>query len=134
MPSPLRDRIATANANRPRKAVGVPEWGETVYVRKLSADEWVVLASEIVVAAAATPKEQIDALARLTALVLVDENGQPVFDQRSNDDLAVIRQSEPSVLRRIQDAVADFNGVTPKDAADATASFDGRQGSASPSA
>ncbi len=125
MPSPLWAKIVSAASKRQGHPVTVPEWGVTVYVRRLSVADYLLLADEIESAEKGGAKEQLEALVRLCLFVIVDEAGDRVFN---DDDGNVIRNSDLAALKRIQEAVLELNKLTKEKDQEVEASFAGRQG------
>lgn len=91
----LRDLILSPENDKPVK-VDVTEWGTTVYVRALSADdylEWIGLAFD-------TEGKFIrkGARGRLLAFCLCDETGKRIF---TVDDIAALNNKSAAVIFRL---------------------------------
>jgi hypothetical protein len=101
----LRSKILEAN-DRPNRALPIPEWGCTVYIRTMSAGE----RDRYEAAHLANPYQ--DARARLAAETVCDELGNKLF---TADDVAAISQKSCKALDRIFAAAMHHNGVTKDD-------------------
>jgi hypothetical protein len=101
----LRAKILEAN-DRPNKALPIPEWGCTVYIRTMSAGE----RDRYEAAHLANP--YVDARARLAAETVCDELGVKLF---SAEDVAALSQKSCKALDRIFAVAMAQNGVTKAD-------------------
>lgn len=104
-----RDSILAAN-DLPKRAVDVPEWGATVYVRSMTGDErdgweqWLLDTKD------GTRRVR----ARYCALVMVDAEGARLFDDTDSDIEALGRKSA-SALDRVFSAALSLNGMAAGD-------------------
>jgi hypothetical protein len=99
-----RDQILAAE-DLPRKLVEVPEWGGSVYVRHLTAQERVEWASQ-----ADAPKGHT--IASLLVLCLVDADGHHVF---TKDDIPKLLEKNGVVVDRLAGEVIELNGLRARD-------------------
>lgn len=106
-----RDQILALD-DLPRKAVDVPEWDTTVYVRKFSGRDRFEL--ERLITEAST--SEADALGALVALCLVDEKGTRLF---SSEDVELLQAKNANALTTIAKAAIAFNTLTDEAVADA---------------
>ena len=106
----LRDAILNAD-DTPRKAVEVPEWGITVYVRTMSARDRDAL--EFAAIAAREEGSTVDNVrARYAVACIVDEAGKRVF---TDEDIALLGDKSGAALDRIYQAIAELNRIMPGD-------------------
>lgn len=106
-----KEQILGQTGDRPVRAVEVPEWGGTVYVRTLKAVERDAFEAENARAARKQDGSQLVNLrARLAALTVCDESGQRLF---SDIDAVELGQRSGAVLDRIFDAATSLNGMGP---------------------
>ena len=118
----LKDRIK----NHKRKGVplDIPEWGETVHLRQLSAREvldlraWIKEQEE---GSADEVEKSIEILVRVTALSVVDEKGELVFGTEIDgvfylDDMdkVLLESTDPAAMKRIFEHVMGQNGQSEK--------------------
>ncbi|MFO0960854.1 MAG: hypothetical protein U0800_26020 [Isosphaeraceae bacterium] len=95
----LRDQILAASSEK--VAVPIPDWGVTVFVRRLALQEALdLLAGE---------KSPARRTAELVALAAVDEGGAPVFEPADAERLAT--GPFGSALLRISAAAMKLNGL-----------------------
>jgi hypothetical protein len=94
----LRDQILSA-ADRPTRAVEVPEWGCTVHVRTMSAAD----------------RERIETggdkdrwRERLLAACLTDDQGAPIFTPA---DAAALSEKSGPVIVRLARVAIDLNAI-----------------------
>lgn len=97
-----RDRILAAQ-DIASVDVDVPEWGGAVRIRRLKASE----AQEF---ASLDEAHRDEALYRIVAMSVVDEQGQRLF---SENDIKLLRDKAFSALMRIQKAAIELNGLAP---------------------
>lgn len=105
----LREEIL-AKADSAREAVEVPEWGQTLYVRALSArarDAWDADNTER--SKSGDAKLMVNFRARLVALAVVDEQGQPVF---TLEDAEVLGEKSAKAIGRLFAAAVKLNGMS----------------------
>lgn len=133
MANAIRDKIVAAVAKPPRQKIELPEWDFEVYARKLGADEQVGLEPMLKEFDSASLDDKLTTLARLCVLVLVDGDGERVFTD-GDGDVALMRHNPFEVLRGIWQQAAEFNHMTADKQKELAASFDGPQGSDSPTA
>lgn len=94
--------------------VDVPEWGGTVLVRGLSADERDKLESAVM----KNGKPNLDGFsARLAAASLVDADGNQLFSQ-SQADLKRLGQQPAAALNRIRESVQRLSKINEVDVED----------------
>lgn len=102
-----RDAILAA-PDRPLEAVEVPEWGGTVYVRTMGADERDAFEERL--------GDQAKGLrgmrALLAVLTLCDAEGARLFTE---DDLPALSAKSAAVLDRIAETAMRLNGIGAKD-------------------
>lgn len=104
-----RDGILAAQ-DLPRKAVDVPEWGCTVYVRSMTGDErdaweqWLL----------DTKDGRRRIRARYCALVLVDADGERLF-QDTDEDVEALGKKSAAALDRVFGAALTLNGMSEAD-------------------
>lgn len=104
------DRSAIlAAADRKTAPLEVPEWGGTVYLRTLTGLERDALEAEITKNGGKVGK---NFRARFCALVLADESGKRLFEDKDADALA---EKSGAVLGRICEAAFKHNGIGPEE-------------------
>lgn len=87
----------------------IPEWGGTVRLRSLTGLEAAVFLD-------ASTSDKKTSVARLVALSVVNEEGEPVFTE---EHVLQLQRKSLRALLRIQDAALVLNGMTEKQAASA---------------
>jgi hypothetical protein len=97
----LRAADIFAATDRKTVAIEVQEWGGTVYVQTMTADEASGLSDKN-----APNKEGV---ARVVVLTAVDENGNRLF---SFDDIPKLQQKSFRALLRVQEIALELNGLT----------------------
>lgn len=102
-----RDDILNVD-DLPRKAVEVPEWGGTVYVRALTGGERDKL--ERMIASDSVNR------ASLAAMALCDTDGKRLF---SEEDVKKLATKSGTALERIVSATLSFNALTAEGEEDA---------------
>ena len=105
----LKDQIVKA-VDLPTKAVEVPEWGCTVYLRTLKLSERNSLA-------AIEGKDVNAKMVRILAKVLCDENGNAIFSE-SAEDLALLGAKAAPVLDRLISEALHWNKMLNEDVRD----------------
>jgi hypothetical protein len=95
-----------AQQDLPVREVKIPEWGGSLYVRRLSGDE----RDAYEAASRATPGVHVRA--GLVAATACDSSGTPLFSQ---SDVAAIGAKSGTALDRIFAAAAVHNRITPAD-------------------
>jgi hypothetical protein len=119
--SELRDRILASREGRDRPApLYVEEWGETVWIRILSAGD-----QEMMSESGGGSKFELPV--RVMIRALVDEAGEPIFTE---EDLPALMAEDFPVVFRVFAAVAKANGLTTAELDEAIARFPGRSGPA----
>jgi len=107
-----RDRILDpANNRKPRRLTEVPEWGDDVYVRVLSAQDQADLVD------AGPPKELP---VRVLLHSLVDQDGNRLL---SEDDFAALAKQDFPRIQRAFAAATQLNALTQEEVDEATESF-----------
>lgn len=102
---PLSREAILGACDLPRREVPVPEWGGTVWVRVLAAEERVAFTSlpdDI-------PLDQ--AMAMMVAGAAVDAEGRRMFTEA---DIPALRQKSFEALKRVFDAAVEFNVLSRK--------------------
>lgn len=89
------------------KAVEVPEWGDTVYVKKFSAGDRINFLKNLMDGEESAAKNLID-MVNLLLVCICDENGKNVFEQSDYDILASV---ENEILSRLLDEALKFNSM-----------------------
>lgn len=129
----LREQILQAQ-DLERKAVEVPEWNCTVWVRELTGSEGDDLEAETYkVRGKEVEVNRKNFRARLLRRALVDEQGAQVFDAK---DLELLGAKSSKVLKRLADIASEMSGISKKDEEDLVKNSpgapSGANGSASP--
>ncbi|OWK34973.1 hypothetical protein [Fimbriiglobus ruber] len=95
----------------PPAELPVPEWGGSVYLRRLSVDD-------VPAYSAAVKKSQDNGTDNLRQAVvmqaIVDENGTRLFDFEDAEDRATIAGLDLGGAERVFDAFLDMNGLVRK--------------------
>ncbi len=107
----LRDQIANVKNKAKVRKVETPEWGPDapcVWVRKLTADE-VMRVAKIAEDSGASDDEF---LVWFSAFVIVEENGERSFDDKSEEDRRILGGRDPDVLLQIIEEARSFNTMT----------------------
>jgi hypothetical protein len=113
-----RERILASRAGRERLIeLRVREWGETVWIRTLSAKDQAGMIGG--------PEGELPV--RVLIKALVDADGAPIF---SEADLPALMDEQFPVIYRVFAAVAKANGLTTKELDEAIAKFQGGAGEA----
>ena len=107
----LREAMRAAR-NADASIVDVPEWGQKVYLRKLSVGEQIKLTED-------SPSPAVASL-RILLLSIVDEGGRRLLDDTDWDLL--LEQPFPVLLPLLAEA-AKQNGLTTTELEEAVASF-----------
>lgn len=105
-----RDQILSARRGRKPTALEVPEWGGTVYIRVLSAEDQLAIADSD---GGVTP-------VKVLVACLVDENGERLF---SGEDATELGKEDFPVILRVFAEVARLNGLSSKELDEAMESF-----------
>jgi hypothetical protein len=100
----LRDKILGAD-DLPVTEVDVPEWGETVRVKALDAEERFNLSVQ------AGGKPGAVFMASVVAATVVDEDGNRVF---TDDDVPALARKNGKAVKRLFDAADELNAFTDK--------------------
>lgn len=87
-------------------AVEIKAWGQTVYVKHLTAVEFEENAAD------SDDPQSKHKSARAAARVLCDENGQRLFDPSNQSDVERLAKQPWGLLRKVL-AAADFKDVDP---------------------
>jgi hypothetical protein len=112
-----RERILASRAHRSSPIeLAVPEWGETVWIRVLSARDQAAMADD---------GDRGAMPVRILIKALIDADGAPIF---SDADLEELLDEQFPVIFRVFSAVAKANGLTTKELDEAIAKFQGRAG------
>jgi hypothetical protein len=105
------DKQAFINAKAAVKDVPIPEWNDTVYVKKFSAAERVKFLQSIHGEEEESGAEKyIGQMVRILQLCLADENGIRIFDD-SQEDYDIINAKDNDILSKILDEAIAFNGI-----------------------
>ena len=111
-----RDQILTAAPTLPVEEVEVPEWGGTVRVQGLSADDAdAFLAASVSRGRAANQPGEFNRRqfqSRLCVLCLVDEQGHRLFTEK---DIAVLGAKSATSIARIALVAMRLSGLNPGD-------------------
>jgi hypothetical protein len=119
-----RDDILAAPDIHPQR-VEMPEWGGCVYVRGLTARERDAFESSIV-SVDKNGERKVNARnvrARLVALGICDEGGQPVFTESDVNELG---KKSALALERLFDTIRHLSGMTDDDFAELEGNSDGQ--------
>lgn len=100
-----RETILGADDLR-RETVEVPEWGGTVSVRMLTAEEKVAFAKTFDKAG----EDAHNFLAELAVLTLCNERGARLFD--ANGDVKLLGRKSAEALERVCRVAQELNGLT----------------------
>ena len=99
-----------------RELIEIPEWGGTVYVRELSAEErtqYEIERSDLVMGEQKDPKEKakrfVDMRARGAVLGTINEDGTQMF---LPDDVKTLNELSGSALDKISSAILTLSGYT----------------------
>jgi hypothetical protein len=107
-----KDQILQADDRR-YEIVSVPEWGGDVRIRSLSGAERDQYEAGLTRQVGNTQKiDARNARAKLVALSVCDENGQPVFDAK---DVIGLGNKSSAALQRLFDAAMRLSGFTEDD-------------------
>lgn len=109
--NPLRERIFAPRPVRTR-AVDMPEWGGTVYVRALSVAETERMDAKIL----GPDSDKGSMIVDMAIATACDESGAPIFTAADADALAALPAAE---MRRLYQAGAKFNKFMPDPEGDA---------------
>ncbi len=104
-----RDSILAAD-DLPRRAVDVPEWKSTIYVRSMTGDErdqWEQWLMD-------TKDGSRRVRARYCALVMVDAKGERLFDD-TDEDIKALGRKSAAALDRVFSAALSLNGMAAGD-------------------
>lgn len=120
-----RDEVKAAMADRraATEPLDVPEWGGTVYVRRLSADEAEAVGLFTPEAVPTTRK-----MVGMIGACLVDEAGLRLFEE---NEVREIGTSDFQLVMRLFTEVVKVNGLDADASAEAVAGFSAAQGDAS---
>lgn len=94
-----------------REPVEVPEWGGTVYVRRLTADERDIFEFNMI----KTQTTGKGLRASYVGLALVDETGQRLFE---DEEIPILGTKFAGAVDRIFEVVARINKITEQDIKD----------------
>jgi hypothetical protein len=114
----------------PSQVVPVPEWGGEVIVRGLTGhdrDQWEQ--SMMVRRGRKYEQNMTDFRARLVALCIIDEKGQPLFHA---GDVQQLSSKSAAALDRVYSVAAELSGISEKDVEDLTKDFGPEDGGGSP--
>ena len=103
MPFLNREQIIAAE-DRTFVDVDVPEWGGTVRLRSLDADQ--LLHQESVASKRQKGDLKVNPISHLLSVSLVDDAGRALFSEK---DLGELGRKSPGVLMRLVKAVNDLN-------------------------
>lgn len=113
--SALRDRLKEKlrDVKLPIEKLEVPEWGETVWVRTVTAEERDAFEAASVKGKGKNREANLHNIrARMAALTLCDEAGQPLFTPA---DAAFLGTQSAKVLGCIYDVATRLNGWSDED-------------------
>lgn len=126
-----RDQILAAK-DIDTTEVQVPEWGGSVLVKALTGAERDRYEQSVVEQNGKKTKvNMVNARAKLVALAVVDDKGQPLFTAA---DIPALAQKSAAALDRIYAVASEKAGITDKDMAELTENFIDGQSGASTSA
>jgi hypothetical protein len=113
----LRQMILDKQDIPANKAVVVPEWGCTVYVRTLTGTERDSYEQQLIVnrkvrGRTVRDTDLTNARAKLLVLTLCDDVGVPIFKE---EDAVALGEKNAAILDRIYAVAAELNGFTDKD-------------------
>ena len=110
----LRDKIEASQTRPDRKPVpmDVPEWGTTVYLRKLSVDDQISMSEGV---------EAKDMPVKVLLHCLVDENGERAL---TDEDAALLGKEDFPIIMRLFAEAAKLNGLTTKELDEAMSIFE----------
>lgn len=108
-----RDAILTAS-DLPTEKVSVPEWGGTVLIRTMTAEERDRF--EVTTFEEKQDKtKKVNVRARLASLVIVDANGNRLFSEL---DALLLAKKSGKAMDRVFEAASRLNGLSKDDIAD----------------
>jgi hypothetical protein len=105
------NKQAFINAKPAVQAIEVPEWNDTVYIKKFSAGDRITFLKSI-----ANDDDEKGAeknlvnMVKLLQVSLSDEAGNRLFDD-SQEDYDIIAAKDNTILGRLLDASLNFNGM-----------------------
>lgn len=115
-----RDAILDAKDLSTRD-VEVPEWGGTVRIKMLTAEERDKFEASTVTIKGGTQKMNVENLrARLIVLCVVNEAGERMF---TNADVRMLGKKSSAALQRVFNACQELNAVTDDDLEDLAEGF-----------
>jgi len=116
--------------DHPTEVVPVEEWGGEVTVRTISGREKDVFEADIAAFKNGKPTYNLrDFRAKLCALVLVGDDGKPLFSRRDVDALS---QKFAAALDRVVEVAKRLNGFSDSDVEDLAKNSETGQGEDSP--
>jgi hypothetical protein len=127
----IAEKVRAANDNLPRELVPVDAWGVDVWVYRLSAVQRLALEDLAAKVNKGKAEDNLEVMVLTVALAVRDEHGTRVF---TDDDLGVLRMTDPLALHQAFAAAARLNSLTARDHDKLTESFGDRQGEGLPSA
>ena len=109
----LREKIEAAQTrpDRKPKPMDVPEWGTTVYLRKLTVDDQIALSEGV---------EAKDMPVKVLLHCLVDEDGERAL---TDEDAALLGKEDFPLILRLFAEAAKLNGLSSKELDEAMAAF-----------
>jgi hypothetical protein len=110
---------AIERRKREVQSVDVPEWGGTVYVRRMTTDDF---------EASGLNDKDRRAMTRTVAICLVDAEGERLFSEK---EAAKLGDADIETMTKVFAKVMDINGLMDEKIEAAVAAFDGarREGS-----
>lgn len=109
-----------AARRRHREAIEVPEWGGTVYVRRLSVSDVDAISEE----PSSNGHKPLPASIRTIVACLVDAEGEPLLTE---EDAHALLEAEAEVVMRVFTQVAGINGISAPAVREAVEAFGGAQ-------
>jgi hypothetical protein len=110
-PEDIRARILALQTDRKPQPLDVPEWGDDVYIRVLTANDQTALAATV---------EKDEMPVRIILHCLVDATGQRIF---SDDDAQVLGEFPFPEIMTVFAKVAKLNGLSSEELEEAVSRF-----------
>ncbi len=114
--------------------VAVPEWGGEVKVRMLTARERTQFEQAVTSGRGQNRDVNMRIFReKLLALVLVDEQGNRLFNDQDQEDLEIISGKSASACERVVDVAMRMNGLSRRDVESLTGNSETTENGSSPS-
>lgn len=110
--SELREALRQTAASNDVSPIDVPEWGQKVYIRKLTVRDQMMLAEQV--------QNPVEMSVRVLLASICDENGARVL---GDDDFDLLVDQPVPLLMPLLAEAAKQNGLSSKELEEAVASF-----------